>query len=60
MARLDMAAAEMANDGQGASGDGLLQLGMMCASGRSGPIDLISAHQWFNLAAHRGFLALGP
>jgi TPR repeat protein len=54
MARLDMASAEMAVDGQGASGDALLQLGMMCASGRTGPIDLVSAHKWFNLAAHRG------
>jgi TPR repeat protein len=54
MARLEFVSADMAVDGQGASGDVLLQLGMMCASGRSGPIDLVSAHKWFNLAAHRG------
>ena len=54
MARLEFVSADMAIDGQGASGDVLLQLGMMCASGRSGPIDLVSAHKWFNLAAHRG------
>lgn len=54
MARLDMASADHALDGQSASGDVLLQLGMMCASGRQGPLDLVSAHKWFNLAAHRG------
>jgi TPR repeat protein len=47
-------AAEMSADGHGTSGDALLELGMMCASGRSGAIDLVSAHKWFNLAAHRG------
>ena len=54
MARLDMASADHALDGLSASGDVLLQLGMMCASGRDGPIDLVSAHKWFNLAAMRG------
>jgi uncharacterized protein len=30
------------------------ELGMMHASGRSGPADLVAAHKWFNLAAMRG------
>ena len=32
----------------------LLQLGMMYASGRSVPADMVSAHKWFNIAALRG------
>ena len=32
----------------------LFQLGMKCASGRSVPADMISAHMWFNIAALRG------
>jgi uncharacterized protein len=30
------------------------ELGMMHASGRSGPADLVAAHKWFNLAAMQG------
>jgi uncharacterized protein len=30
------------------------ELGMLHASGRSGPADLVAAHKWFNLAAMRG------
>jgi TPR repeat protein len=32
----------------------LIELGMMHASGRSGPPDLVAAHKWFNLAAMQG------
>ena len=32
----------------------LFELGMMHASGRSGPADLVAAHKWFNLAAMQG------
>ena len=41
-------------------GDGLLavdtmfELGMMYASGREVPVDLIAAHMWFNIAAMKG------
>ncbi len=38
----------------GADAQELFQLGMMYASGRSGPADMVSAHKWFNLAALRG------
>jgi TPR repeat protein len=34
--------------------DALFELGMMYASGRSAPADLVSAHKWFNLAAMKG------
>ena len=37
-----------------ASGEVFFELGMMYASGRSVPADLVSAHKWFNLAAMRG------
>jgi len=37
-----------------ANGDVLFELGMLHASGREGPVDLIAAHKWFNLAALKG------
>jgi len=37
-----------------ASGEAFYELGMMYASGRSVPADLVLAHKWFNLAAMRG------
>ena len=37
-----------------ASADALYELGIVCASGRSAPADLVSAHKWFNLAAMNG------
>jgi len=36
------------------SGAPFLELGIMHASGRSGPADLVAAHKWFNLAAMQG------
>jgi uncharacterized protein len=41
-------------NGLDASGEGLFELGMMYASGRSVPADLVQAHKWFNLAAQKG------
>ncbi|KQW22752.1 hypothetical protein ASC80_05235 [Afipia sp. Root123D2] len=37
-----------------ASGDVLFDLGMMFSTGRSGMVDLVAAHKWFNLAALKG------
>ncbi len=37
-----------------ANGDVLFDLGMMFSTGRNGTVDLIAAHKWFNLAAHKG------
>jgi TPR repeat protein len=36
------------------SPDVLFDLGMLYSSGRSGVVDLIAAHKWFNLAALKG------
>jgi uncharacterized protein len=54
MARLDFNSTGTAVEGQAATSDVLFQLGVMAASGRSGPVDLVTAHKWLNLAAHRG------
>ena len=37
-----------------ATTDMLVELGLMYASGRSVPSDLVTAHKWFNIAATRG------
>src|SRR5256885_383709 len=34
--------------------DALYEFGAMHASGRSVPVDLVSAHKWFNIAAMKG------
>ena len=34
--------------------DTMFELGMMYASGREVPVDLITAHKWFNIAAMKG------
>ena len=34
--------------------DALFDLGMMYSSGRTGCVDLVAAHKWFNLAALKG------
>lgn len=38
----------------GGTPDGLFQLGLMHCVGRDAPLDLVTAHKWFNLAALRG------
>lgn len=32
----------------------LFDLGIICSSGRTGAVDLVAAHKWFNLAALKG------
>jgi uncharacterized protein len=56
MARIDMDPAAMAalSPEPALAGEACLALGMMYASGRSVPLDLVAAHKWFNVAAHRG------
>jgi TPR repeat protein len=55
MARYEMTDPATAGLGEApATADTLLALGMMYASGRSVPIDLVAAHKWFNLAAMKG------
>ena len=37
-----------------ANGEAFYELGITYASGRSVPVDLVSAHKWFNIAAMKG------
>jgi TPR repeat protein len=55
MARFEIADIECAALGEAPSGvDTFYELGMMYSVGRSVPIDFVTAHKWFNLAAMRG------
>jgi TPR repeat protein len=36
-------------------GEALFELGLMYSAGNSVPVDLVSAHKWFNLAAMKGY-----
>lgn len=57
MARFEIPDGNLAPLGEGrASGDMLFELGMMYSIGRDVPVDLVSAHKWFNLAAVKGNL----
>src|SRR5271154_1664064 len=55
MARFEILDSSTAPLGEGpAAGDVLFELGMMYSVGREMPVDLVSAHKWFNLAAVKG------
>jgi TPR repeat protein len=55
MARFEILDSDAAPLGAGPmSADMLFEIGMMYSVGRDTPVDLISAHKWFNLAAVRG------
>lgn len=55
MARFEILDSNSAPLGEGpAASDVLFELGMMYSIGRDVPIDLVSAHKWFNLAAVKG------
>ena len=55
MARYEIAEIETAALGAAPTGvETLFELGMMYSTGRSVPVDLVSAHKWFNLAATKG------
>jgi uncharacterized protein len=55
MARFEILDGSAAPLGEGpAAGDMLFELGMMYSVGRDVPVDLVSAHKWFNLAAMKG------
>ncbi len=57
MARFEILDARTAPLGEGpAAADMLFELGMMYSVGRDAPVDVISAHKWFNLAAMKGNL----
>jgi TPR repeat protein len=53
MARFEMM--EPAGLGEGSvTADTMFELGMMHSSGREVPVDLVTAHKWFNIAAMKG------
>ena len=55
MARFEITEIDHATLGEAPAGaDAFFQLGMMYSVGRSVPIDFVTAHKWFNLAAMRG------
>jgi len=55
MARLEMSEFMPAGLGEGPiTANTMFELGMMYASGREVPVDLITAHKWFNIAAMKG------
>jgi hypothetical protein len=55
MVRLEMLEFSLAGSGKAhATVDTLFELGMMYASGRDVPVDLVTAHKWFNIAATKG------
>jgi len=55
MARFDIAGIACAALGEAPThADSFFALGMMYSVGRDVPVDFVSAHKWFNLAAMRG------
>jgi TPR repeat protein len=55
MARFEIADFTHATLGEAPGGaETFYELGMMYSVGRSVPIDYVSAHKWFNLAAMKG------
>ena len=55
MARFDMTGVEsMEIAAQGGAIDALFELGIMYSTGRDAPLDYVSAHMYFNLAAING------
>jgi hypothetical protein len=57
MARFELLDPEMSTAGSAyaiASGDILFEMGLRCATGRNGRVDLVSAHMYFNLADRNG------
>ena len=55
MARFDISSCDQAVLGVAADiADAFFDLGMMYSTGRSVPVDYVSAHKWFNLAAMNG------
>ena len=57
MARFEMPEFAMSGAGEAPAGaDTMFELGMMYSSGRDMPVDLVSAHKWFNIAAMKGHM----
>lgn len=54
MARYEMNSTEMAGMGGETRADTFCEMGLMYATGRGCPVDLVSAHKWLNIAAIKG------
>lgn len=54
MARFEMNNSEMSAMGGETRVDALCEMGLMYATGRGCPVDLVSAHKWLNIAAIKG------
>lgn len=54
MARMDTGIEGMELGAQTGTPDALFELGLLYATGLDVPVDLVTAHKWFNLAAMRG------
>ena len=54
MARIELVDINAAALGEAPAADTFYELGMMYSIGRSVPVDYVTAHKWFNLAAMRG------
>lgn len=54
MARFEMHNSEMATMGGETRADVFCDMGLMYATGRGCPVDLVSAHKWLNIAAIKG------
>jgi TPR repeat protein len=55
MARFEIADVQLASFASApTTADTFFELGMMYSNGRSVPVDFVTAHKWFNLAALRG------
>jgi TPR repeat protein len=53
MARIEIANCDQIGESP-ATADTFFELGMMYSIGRSVPVDYVTAHKWFNLAAMQG------
>lgn len=54
MARFEMHNSEMATMGGETRADVLRDMGLMYATGRGCPVNLVAAHKWLNIAAIKG------
>ena len=54
MALYEMPQTEFGGAASAPATDALFQLGLKYATGRDCPVDLVTAHQWLNIAAMRG------
>jgi len=54
MARFEIQNSEMSTMGGDTQADVFCDMGLMYATGRGCPVDLVSAHKWLNIAAIKG------